>query len=201
MRPLNEMPIARPGDMPSEPLGDLNEFTLKRYWIFQGRINQLAVFRHKIDACFLVGDLLKSFDQDNEPIQVLKPLLEIRLVREKSLGFRLGYQKLYRVDLVRVQSSTRGQGVGSAVYRWLVKSLGFSLVSDSDQFFGARALWKSISRDPELTVDLVDIRTAEKIKSDIQIQHGRLDQDFDPEIWSLNQDKKDIRLILTAKEI
>ncbi len=47
-------------------------------------------------------------------------------------------------------------------------------------------LWSSLSRDPEFTVDAVNVKTDTIIQADSLIDHGSDDADIDPALWSFN---------------
>jgi hypothetical protein len=100
------------------------------------------------------------------------------------------------VDLVRVAEEYRGVGISTKLYELLVTHEKLNLISDVEQYFGARKLWSKLSRDPKLIVDVIDTKACVTAFHDVKIEHGPLDWNFDERIWSYNDDKSHLRMIL-----
>lgn len=106
-------------------------------------------------------------------------------------------KKYKAVDLVQIKEILHGRGLGTVLYKALVNKEGIELISDSVQYFGARKLWERLSKETDVTVDILDISTNE-ITPNIIITKGS-NNFADNRIWSFNKNNKtakNIRLIL-----
>ena len=100
------------------------------------------------------------------------------------------------VDLIQVINTQQGKGIAKQLYRFFVKKLKYNLLGDLEQFFGARKLWASLSKDTDIVVDIVDFKNKKIIEKSVVLHHGSYDADFDDRIWSYSNDKSHLRLIL-----
>lgn len=88
-------------------------------------------------------------------------------------------------------------GIAYEIYQYFVKKMKYTLVGDSEQYFGARKLWVKLSKNIDLKVDIYDIKSNELVYKDVILHHGKYDSDFDERIWSYSKDKHNLRSILT----
>jgi hypothetical protein len=103
------------------------------------------------------------------------------------------------VDTIYVSKALRGENIATLLYTYLVKTLNYTILSANMQRFGARRLWAKLSRETDLTVDIIDFDNNRIIEEDVEIYHGEKDEEFDNRVWSYSADKKHIRLILRDK--
>ncbi len=75
------------------------------------------------------------------------------------------------------------------MYKFLIKTQGYNIIGDVEQFFGARKLWKSLSNDTDVVVDIIDINAKDYIERNVTLHHGTDDWDYEDSL-------KHIRLIL-----
>lgn len=98
-------------------------------------------------------------------------------------GNFLDYKNIREVDEVEVANDIRGKGLSTKLYRFLVLKLKMNLMCGELQYFGARLLWGNLSRQPDISVDAVDINTPKIIERNATPTHGRNNDDFDPKFW------------------
>ena len=111
----------------------------------------------------------------------------------------MGYVNPHQVDGVWVHDSERGFNIASTVYRYLVKQPNnFTLISDTKQYFGGRLLWQSLSKQPDLNVDVIDSRKWTVLQTDVELKHGKQEHEFDPEVWGRGPDMQHILLVMRA---
>lgn len=119
---------------------------------------------------------------------------ELSLRNEKING------KIYKaVDLVQIKENLHGSGLETVLYKSLVNKEGIELVSDSVQYFGARKLWERLSKETDVTVDILGVST-NMITPNVVIDKGS-NNFADKRIWHFNKNNqiaKNIRLILRS---
>jgi hypothetical protein len=135
--------------------------------------------------------------QGVEDIRVFVEVFKIGLTRYKSVESKTGYKKLINVDGVAIIKSLQNKGISKFIYKYLVNELGYTILSDEHQFYGARKLWSRLSKELDVKVDIIDITKKEIITKNVILHHGDYDSDFDKAIWSYNDDKKHLRSVLT----
>lgn len=118
---------------------------------------------------------------------------EIDLRKETLLG------KVYdAIELVRVSPDVFGRGIGTKMYLALVKDEKLNIISDTEQYFGARKLWARLSKTPTVRVDLLDTNTGQTQKN-AKLNHGSKDFEFDKRVWGYMEDEciaQNMRMIL-----
>ena len=82
------------------------------------------------------------------------------------------------------------------MYKYFVKEKNYTIVGDSEQYYGARMLWAKLSKNLDLKVDIYNIKKNELLFTDVILHHGKYDSDFDERLWSYSKDKHNIRSIL-----
>lgn len=124
-------------------------------------------------------------------------LLNIDLSIRDDIKAKFNFKKqVLNVDGVMVHESHRGTGIAKYFYAYLIKRLDKIIIGDEYQYFGARKLWARLSKLSNVTVDIINVETNKYIKKNVEILHGDEDHEFDDEIYSYDNSKKDIRLIL-----
>ena len=58
----------------------------------------------------------------------------------------------WHVDLVEVDSRYKGKKLANKLYRFILKTLGITLMAGSSQSVGGRYIWNSLAKDPNITV-------------------------------------------------
>lgn len=132
---------------------------------------------------------------------------QLRIVGKQELihiGTLMGYNNVYSIKSIELLPDYRKQGISMRLYYFLVHNLNYVLVSGNKQYYGARLLWTKLSKIPDLSVDVINIKTQQFIARNINLEHGRNETEFDKKYWtrntSINNDEyKNIRFILCTK--
>lgn len=118
------------------------------------------------------------------------------LVANKLNNF-MTYSEIIRVESVVLAKSYRGGGYAFKLYEYIVSKLNLTILGDIEQYFGARKLYSNLSQRSDLVkVDIIDYDKKKLLDSGSIIHQGENDYDFDERVWSYNNDKENIRLIL-----
>ena len=196
---LYESPVAAKGDLVTSLLTtDISELVIELNWRLRGTIRTnsktLEVLKHKQENCYIVGEMIQGLDevQDKPRFAVYT---RIHLRDEKIKG--TSYVSVSRVE---TRTDNQGEGIATALYKFLVLKEKIKLLSDSIQFFGARRLWAKLSK--EMIVDVIDSESGDLLIKNVKLHQGKIDKDIDERVWSyvdeLEQDysKDYIRFIL-----
>ena len=189
----SDTPIARAGDWKgSHAIGTMTEFVYGRYWREVSKISfggeTLVVARHTETVAYMAGILLDDGRYERHCILELEP--------SSQIGKRLGYPRLYAVRRVMTAKTERGLGIATLLYKWVCTHLG-PVMSDREQYFGARRLWASLSRDHEVSVQVVNLDNSEVVGASVRLHQGPMDGDIDHRYWSADLEKEPFRFILT----
>jgi len=104
------------------------------------------------------------------------------------------YGTLYTV--VGVASKNKVKGLATFMYKYFVKKMKFTILGDNEQYFGARMLWKKLSNDIDVIVDIYDIKEDKILEQNVILHHGNYNNDFDARLWSFSKDKHFIHSVL-----
>ena len=171
-----------------------------QYWEVIDTLNletlEYSIAKHKSSPTWVVGNL-KTFDTPHElGKKEFEVVFKIDLHDSSDIGKLLGYDNLYQVNLVMVRLREWGNKIAKHMYRYLVKNQGITLLGDRYQYFGARKLWASLSKNMDIQVDIVNLKTHEILYPNVTLHHDQYDHDFDSRLWSYGHDKEHIRSIL-----
>ena len=207
------MPVAAPGNWNGEYELEsiskrvfLNDWNLIHSVRFPRIPSKYKMYRFRNSAIYIIGSLEEEespFPMKKEEDQIaerFKPIFKIRLSKV-NIGSKMGYNKLYRVDGVILESNLHGKDIATTVYRYLVNHMKYNIMSDSDQYYGARVLWSKISKGSDIKIDKIDISYGHEVilQKDIVLKHGSSERDIDESFWSWNKDrsKENIRGVMT----
>ena len=197
---LNDHPVACYGDYedPNKIL-ELSIIVLEKEWIKENTINindvEFTIIKHKSTPVWVLGKV-KTFQINGEKKEIFEVVFRIQLYDSKSDGDRIGYQNLYQVTTVMVDDNFRGWKIAKTMYQYLVKNKKITLLGDMYQYFGARKLWASLSKNTDIQVDIVDVVEGKVLFTNVTLHHGRYDDHFDTRLWSYGTEKENIRPIL-----
>jgi hypothetical protein len=207
---VSEHAVARHGDLNYDPslIGTLSKYIFDKNWSKVGNLqianNNYQINRHNNVPHYVVGQL-QPYSGTSKPGTNIGKIefgivLHLQISAVANLSFRdkgknLGYQNLYKVNNIVVKPELRGLGIAKAMYKWLVDQKVF-ILGDREQYFGARRLWATLSREMDVVVDIVDYDREIVIERNVILHHGQYDADFDQRVWSYNEDKQHIRLVL-----
>jgi hypothetical protein len=164
----------------------------KEKYVFQDYLINYLLYKHKTDNNWCLGYL-----NDSETLFI--PIGRIWFDTEYGNKLNNSYRNIHIVDEIAVNKDYRCLGVATKLYTYFVKKHNYTLMSSYLQYFGSRKLWSALSRDNNLSVDIIDIENNKLIDKNAIIYHGDLDEEFDKRVWSYNSDAINIRLILKAK--
>ena len=105
-------------------------------------------------------------------------------------------KEYYEVDTIYVAEDFRRDGLATKLYCYFAIKHNFTILGSDMQRFGARRLWSKLSKNKDLNVSIIDFSTDEIIDSNVTIYHGTEDSDFDKRVWSSDNEKLNIRLLL-----
>lgn len=202
MNIVDEQAIARVGNWAagSEMVASLSKFIYGLSYehvqdvAFDGRIYSLS--KHKEHPIYIIGKMQPVADASTNPRNAGKEEFGVACkLRMAKIPDVAGFTSVMHVEAVSVESDSRGYGIAKWMYKWLVAH-GTVILGDLEQYFGARKLWVSLSRDSEVVVDIIDIDKNQVIERDAALHHGDLDVDFDKRVWDYGGDMAHIRLIL-----
>ena len=204
---LLEQAIAMKGDWHEGvgTLGQQGEMGMKKW----NKLTDITLpkLSHKYEFYQLQNSLLFKIGYwENETIKtkigdetrpIFTEIFEIGLTRYKSLESKLKYPKLIGVAGVAIISSLHNKGISTFVYKYLVNEMGYTILGDEKQYFGARKLWARLSKELDVKVDIIDAKSKTVIQNNIILHHGKYDEDLDKALWSYKDDKKNLRSVLT----
>ena len=75
--------------------------------------------------------------------------IEHRLVAYLGLSKRNG---AWHIDLVEVDSRYKGKKLANKLYRFVLKTLGITLMAGSSQSVGGRYIWNTLAKDRNITI-------------------------------------------------
>lgn len=195
-----EMTKAMYGDWISSKLqiGTKSAFIVERNWKFitnlKTKTSEIFELRKSPSGNeYIVGRFITT-DKDEELFELI---LRITLVLQKSIqtSFKLS-KPLYSIAGVFTNEDNRGDGIATEVYKTLVTKENIYLLSDSEQYFGARKLWSRLSKLVDLQVDIIDVNKDEIVEKNARINHGKEDWQFNDNIYRYDDSLSHIRLVL-----
>jgi predicted GNAT family acetyltransferase len=143
----------------------------------------------KIKEYYILGTFVKV-EENNEPVVRFDIVLECELKNYSEL------KDTKIIESIFVNESERGKGIATTLYSYFVKDLNYIIIGDKVQYYGARLLWKKLSEDQTVIVDLFNVKSNTIIETDIKLKHGLNDKEFDKRLWSYGEDKNHIRPLL-----
>jgi hypothetical protein len=193
---LNEMSIAAHGDWRgTDSFFSTISLPIIKKWKKIGSIGNFEVRKFESTKTSYVAGFFSEIDGKNRFRVVIRMELERDTETESMFS---QYGQIHVVTGVITDLDYRGQGIGKALYSYIVNKEKLSLLGDSTQYFGARKLWAAISKDSTIVVDILDIASGQVLEKNVILNHGDLDSQFDPKLWSRDFDKVFIRPIMKS---
>lgn len=189
------------GDFGSKPIIHYRtKLVLEKYYEYIGNletIDSIELQIYKLDNDYHINYIAGIHTElDNE--EKFAVFLDIEFSKKPNM---LGYTNILNVDLVTVTYSKRGISFAKSFYLYMVKQLGYTIIGDSLQYFGARKLWTRLSKLDGVSVHIINYDTKQFIEKDVELYHGNEDHEFDERVWSYDNSKKHVRLILENKPL
>lgn len=196
---LNESPVAVLDDWrgflkkAEQEIGEI-AFT-KGWWVKVGDINDAELYKSESSETYILG--YWDAKREDSSKKIFRVIVKMFLIYRPDLK-RL-FKKPHQVSKVETAKEYRSQGYAIGLYEWFLDN-GYTLISDSVQFDGAGAIYSRLSNKDSIVADVFDHQTHEMIKADTKVFQHRSDMwDFDYDVWSLNNDKMNIRIALHKK--
>lgn len=216
LKKVNEMSKAKEGDYDCGTTPELFFKSKLTDYEFKATLTtnlnlEFKLFKHKKSGVWIAG-----FDKEiprptgkpgYEQEVVFQQIFWINLLNVEKIANKINKlvprhvdpKRLYNVNGVKSYNINDNEytkkGIAFTVYKYLV-SIGYNLLGNKEQYFGARKLWSRLSKETDVKVDIVNIESGEIIHNNIDLHHGTDDWDFDTRLWSRNDDKNHIRPIL-----
>ena len=193
---LNEKPVARDGEWNQEDEGySISLMGLDSYYklLMKLETGGTKAELRRLDDTFVIGYIGADNPFKENRFNII---FKLDTVDESIFFSKLGLSNILRVSSVLVAKNYRMRGLSTFVYKYIVNDLGYSIISDFEQYFGARKLWSRLSKDSEIIVDVINIKDNVIIDKNVELKHGKLNDEFDERYWSKDLSKKDIRFIL-----
>ena len=203
-----EAPIAGIGDMPSDKDDNDDEDDESSVQL-RHKLSDFMRTHTKLTSFTIPGKDVAAYEsrEDNDIYITEAVNDEILIIGKQALlhiGTLMGYDNVYSIMSIELLPAYRKLGISTTLYHFLVHNLNYVLVSGNKQFYGARLLWTKLSKMPDLSVDVINIKTQQFIAHNINLEHGRLEPEFDKKYWTRNtsatgEEYKNIRFILHTK--
>jgi hypothetical protein len=195
---LLEMPVANFGDwIKSVPIEYKSEYALEHNYEFMGEIDilettyQLRKLISNSNEHYRVG-IYEPKNNENK----FATYFQLNLDPEHDM---LGYKNIHIVDNVKTAQRAQGDGFAQSVYSKLVKDFHYTLICGAEQYTGARRLWSRLSKNKDLSVDVIDLYKKQLLEKDVTLTQGKNDFDFDEKYWSSGDELRYIRFVLRKK--
>jgi hypothetical protein len=195
---LLEFPGAPKGDMDTPFINSITKTFLDKSYkkISDVKILNETYQLYKSTSKFKSLILTKEFDENSVYI-VWKLFYEVPSQKLKESLHN--YKNIMIIDSVSTNPEFRRKGIAENIYIFLVSKMKLTLFTGNIQFFSARRMWAKLSNNPELQVDVYDLKTNEIIYTDVKLEHGSQDDEFDNRVWGSG--KIDTRLILRRRNV
>jgi len=144
---------------------------------------------------FIVG-YMKMIPEDDPEKERFAIFGDMDMELTKTHILNKDYYEIYGVTVAK---EYKGLGIAGQLYRFLLKDLKITIMSDSMQLFGMRKLWADPWQIPDLIVDVVDKDKGKVIIKDAVIVQGNTEPFHDNNSYSRSEAKQKMRFIL--KEI
>lgn len=178
---LNESPIAHSGDFKGNKvkLGLISTIVLDKYWTKIPLIKSDRLDNSEKYEVYVIDNSKRAFigykTEDGKSYKIVSELF-LSLYHEID---KFGYKKVLQTSEVRTDTVFRGFGFATSLYLSLINA-GYTLISDYNQFDGARNLWKGL-QGYKIKLDVFD-EVEDEVTKEHKIIHTNIDN-LDKE-WS-----------------
>jgi hypothetical protein len=206
LQKINENPVASLGDwqgFKDDFQKNISKSVFDLLWTVAEPINingqEFLIAQLNDDTIWVTGYYDEIQEQTKNGIvskDVFKTVFQINFQDHQDLGNKLGYEDLYSVRGVEVAKDYQGLGLTTKMYDWFVNRLGINILSDRVQYNGGRMLWKKLSKNVNLQVDIIDTKDVKILEKSIDINFSNPNE-YDKKYWSEDDSKENIRFVLT----
>jgi len=186
---ISESPYLNDDELGYQVLAKISSDALKRSYTHLVKAKDIDIFAGT-DTGFIAGLLTK------------KGLSTVVMITCRVVAYPTepsGLANYQQVSMVNTSKEFADKGRAKLVYTEIAKKV--DLVSDHEQYLGAKGLWKSLARESDVNVYVFDGRTKDYIRDEdgtIKRYNGNNLQDS--AIWGNTMDHKLVLLVATAKK-
>ena len=203
---LGEMSIAMKGDWEPEgkyAMDSISQFGINKSWkllaTIATKLGEYEVRKLKNDLQFIMG-FWYTYDRETKRGSIEETrfieVFKLHASRKKRYEKAFNVPHIINIDGVYIEEGLRTRGITTTFYKYLVNEMGYTILGDEKQYFGARKLWSRLSDELDVVVDIVDVKVYNVLYENVILHHGHYDEDFDKRLWSYEGDKKNLRSIL-----
>lgn len=197
IKDIMESPYLNNDELPFKTLSRVSNEALKRTYTLFSEISIadesliLNIYTSNISG-FIAGFLTENGDLD---------IVVNMSCRDKAYPVKPNNLSNYeQVSMVNVSKDFAERGFTKLVYNSIAKKI--NIVSDHEQYLGAKGLWKSLARDSDVNIYIFDGRIKDYVRDDngnIMKYNGKNINDSD--IWGSTEKYRLILLIATTEEL
>lgn len=171
----------------------ISKVAFENNWDYYGEIKDNSDMLYSVYKSGNHYSVVSEMNKDGKDYYLV--IIEAELESEPIIGNKFNLKNPYKVSEIISIPRFRGAGLATNLYKlWVAK--GINLIGDEQQYFGARKLWSKLSKESDIIVDIIDISSAKYVEKNTVIHHGELDGDFDKRVWTTDDSKWNIRLLL-----
>jgi hypothetical protein len=206
---LLEMPRRKPGDWVNgvKFLGTISLTVIKKNWEyietfeFTG-LQKMEMRQLKNNLEFIVGYEAEFYDEKTKIKENrFRIIYNMVFTRKKNFEPSFKCKKLIEVNGVAIIDGFQGYGIATGIYKYFTNVLDYTILSDKEQYFGARLLWNRFSKDVSVQVDVVDVNSREIWRENVLLKHGPKDEEFNKDYWADDESKNHIRFLLRKMKV
>ena len=197
---LNEAPVAVIDDWKGFESKDvrIGKKGIKLDWDLEDTIKDKYGHIVQIYSCgnkYILGAW--GHENDERKKEVFIVIVQLDIIPRKDLH-QMGYDNPIQMSRVETTKGFKDKGYGKLLYTWFIHN-DYTLISDMVQYNGIRKTYDSLSREKSIIADIIDDQERKILKTDVRVDSGKEDWDFDTELRSYDFNKSHIRIALYLK--
>lgn len=163
-------------DAGMDQIGITSAFIHKRDWTEVADV-EVSGFEFTIAQYNRVPAYLAGKRQDDDRFRrffwiEIKPL--------DRIGERLGYQQLHVITRMLTVDSAWATATGAIMHKWLCSRVGPIMIG-RHSYSGTQSLWASLSRDPDLAVDIVNLNSFQVVSRGAGLEYNEVGISWSPQ--------------------
>lgn len=198
---MNEAPIAMVGDWENHTfkndIGFKKQFTVDANWTLKDTIlinnKEINIYKSKENGKTYILGVPGTLENKKGIIEVSRG----KLRSMKSVQNHTKHKNAMQMEQIYTHKDYRGEGITSKFYAWLISVEGYQIVSDAEQYDGARKIYSNLSKN--FNVDIYDNINNKTMKTNYDLVHGEEYWEFDEDVYSVEGDiptKEDVLIIM-----
>lgn len=183
------MPYLHDEELGYEVLAKISNVAISRSYSHLVKINEIDIFSRNTSG-FIAGLLTK---------EGLSVVVSITCRNVSYPVEPLGLSNYQQVSMVRTSTEFTDHGGAKLVYDEIARCT--DLVSDHEQYQGAKGLWKSLARDSDVNIYIFEgLANSYISENGIPKKYNGINI-HDRNIWGTNPEHRTILLVATKKEL